>query len=91
MATKSLYRTAATKRLFAVSRFYSASKGPLGSSNNSNGTAADKETHFGFQTIKESLKASKGDSLSIGLPSSLLTLCSQFTMSSPPSPHPMIP
>jgi len=61
MATRSLYRTAASKRLFAVSpRFYSASNGPLDSSNNGN-TAADKETHFGFQTVKESLKASKGD------------------------------
>ncbi|KAI5853553.1 UbiE/COQ5 methyltransferase [Tricharina praecox] len=58
MATRSLYRTAASRRLLAVSpRFYSASQGPRDGSNNSN--AADKETHFGFQTVKESLKASK--------------------------------
>jgi hypothetical protein len=40
-------------------RFYSASKGSSGSSN----SASEPETHFGFQTVKESLKASKGDHL----------------------------
>jgi hypothetical protein len=61
MAARSIYRSAAAKRLFAVAprnaRFYSASNSSGSSSNN--GTDAD--THFGFQTVKESLKASKGD------------------------------
>jgi hypothetical protein len=63
MATRSLYRTATAKRIIATfprtARCYSASKGP--SDQASSTSASEPETHFGFQTVKESLKSSKGD------------------------------
>ncbi|KAF8251731.1 UbiE/COQ5 methyltransferase [Wilcoxina mikolae CBS 423.85] len=61
MATRSIYRTVVSKRIIATiprsSRCYSASKGP--SDQASSTSASEPETHFGFQTVKESLKASK--------------------------------